>query len=294
MSLSTSLTRVLAAATATLGLLVSAPAQAACDRQFTPDELARFLSTADAAFADLDGDTFSAALVEARKAIPCLSAPLNSSVASAYHRAEAFQSFLDRDHAATVQHFRAMLDASPGYLLSEMIAPEAHPLRTDFEIAQGLPPDAERTLAAPTEGSLVIDGEPGNQAPTSLPFVFQHLDVEGKPTVSRFVEIGATLPEYGAVVESSRSTRRSGGGDSSARSRRLGPPLVAAAVVTGVASASLYGMSSARNQEFWNPQTSREELEGLRRQTNNLAYASLGTGVVAIGVGTAAVLTFVW
>lgn len=272
-------------------LLASRPAAAACDEPVSPARLAQLLSTADAAFADLDADTFTQALGQARAAVPCLSSPLSSGQVAAYHRAEAFQSFLDRDHASAVQHFRAMLVASPGYRLSELVAPDGHPLRVDFDIAQGLPAEPKRTLPAPVEGSLRVDGSDTLQAPVALPFVLQQVDAEGRVLGSALVEPGSTMLGYAAVEQDDARRARSGGG---ATRRRLGPPLVAAAVVTGATSAALYGMSAARAGEFWDPATPQDELSGLRSQTNTLAYASLGVGVVAIGAGTAAVLSFAW
>ncbi len=285
----------------TAGLAVAAglapvTARAACDAPVSPDELARVLSTADAAFTELDADSFTQALVQARRAVPCLSAPLTTSVASSFHRAEAFQAFLDRDHPRVVQQFRAMLLASPGYILSELVAPEGHPLRTDFEIAEGLPPSDMLALTPPTAGSMWIDGREGTDAPTSLPYVFQLTDEAGAVSLTRFAEVGSALPTYDAA-EPDRRGRKSGSATASAsndRRRRLGPPLVAAAVVSGVASASLYAMSAERNNQFWDPATANDDLARLRSQTNSLAYASLATGIVAVGTGTAAVITFAW
>lgn len=281
----------LLAAPALASPALASPNPAACPKPVEPGELARLLSTADAAFADLDADTFSDAVVQARAAIPCLSAALSAGQVAAYHRAEAYQAFLDRDHAAAVQHFRAMLAASPGYRLSELVAPEGHPLRVDFDIALGLPVEPTRTLPTPTMGLLRVDGRETDQAPTALPFVLQQVDAEGKVLASTLVEQGSTRLAYQAVPEDEdRKAGRASGGSR----RRLGAPLIAAALVAGGTSAGLYAMSNARAGEFWDPATPDEELEQLRKQTNAMATASLGVGVVAIGAGTAAVLSFAW
>ncbi|NOY26561.1 MAG: hypothetical protein GXP62_11865 [Oligoflexia bacterium] len=267
--------------------LSAAPAQAACDKPVSPGELARMLSTADAAFGNMDAVSFRSALSLVRSSIPCLSGPLAESQAAAYHRAEAYDAFLNRDHAAVVQQFRALLSASPGYRLSDQVAPDGHPLRTDFEIAQGLPTEPSRPLPPPVAGSLRVDGRASTQAPVALPFLVQQVDDEGNVLTSALVEQGSTLTPYPALQQPV-PTLRSGG------KRRVGVPLVAAALVAGVASAGLYGFSSARASDFWDPATPDDELQQLRRQTNATGYASLGAGIVAIGAGTAAVLTFVW
>lgn len=285
--------RTLACTLTAVGLLaLSSTADAACERQFSGNELARFLSTADVAFVDLDDQTFRQALVQARQSIPCLSEPLSTSQASAYHRAEAFQAFLDRDHTGAVQSFRAMLRASPGMLLSEDFAPQGHPLRIDFEIAEGLPSAATRAVPLPDGSVAYVDGMEATVAPDSLPFVLQIIDPDGALTVSTLVDTGASLPDTGVVIEESTGGRERAG--ASSQRSKLRAPLVATAVVAAVTSASLYGMSTSRQAEFWDPTTPDSELQSLRRQSNTMASVSLGAGIVAVGTGTAAVLSFTW
>lgn len=281
----------IAPALAALGLF-ALPAAAACPRELSPDELARMLSTADAAFADLDADVFGEALSSVRAGVPCVNKALTAGQVAAYHRAEAYQSFLDRDHAGAVQHFRAMLAAAPGYRLSEEIAPEGHPLRVDFEIAQGLPAEATRSLPAPTSGSLRVDGRLTDQAPRALPFVLQQVDDSGKVMLSTLVEAGSTLELYPAQ----ESPRRGKDPEKAGARRTITMPLVAATLVTGATAAALYGMSNAQVNEFWDPAppADPDELARLQRQANTTATLSLGLGLVAAGTGTAAVLSFAW
>lgn len=283
----------IAPALAVFGLaLLSVPAVAACPRELSPDELARLLSTADAAFADLDAEVFSVALASVRAGVPCVNKALTAGQVAAYHRAEAFRSFLDRDHAGAVQHFRAMLAAAPGYRLSEEIAPEGHPLRVDFEIAQGLPAESTRSLPAPTTGSLRVDGRLTDQAPRALPYLLQQVDDSGKVMVSTLVEAGSTMELYPA-----QEPARGGKDPREANARRtITMPLVAATLVTGATAAALYGMSNAHVNEFWDPATPADpdELARMQRQANTTATLSLGLGLVAAGTGTAAVLSFAW
>ena len=276
-----------------LALAVGAPARAACEAPIPTAELARLLSSADAAFADLDSDSFRASLSQVRQSMPCASEPLTVAQAAAWHRAEAFLAFLDRDHAGAVQHLRAMLAASPGYELSDDIAPEGHPLRTDFEIAQGLGPVERKALPAPAEGSLRVDGQATDSAPGNLPYLLQQLDATGAVRLTSVQEVGASLPAY-AQAPAVGAGRRSGPQVETDRRHRLGPPLVATALVAAAASASLYGMSNARVDAFWDPATADQDLDRLRGQANGMATASLCTAVVAVGAGTAAVLSFTW
>lgn len=271
------------------------PARAACSSPTTPDEVARHLSSADVAFAELDADAFTGALGQARSAIPCLDRPLTAGQAAAWHRAEAFQAFLERDHATVVQHFRAMLAASPGYRLSEDIAPEGHPLRIDFEIAQGLPAEPTRELPAPREGVLRVDGRLSTQAPRTLPYLLQQVDEQGRVLVSATVASGSTMDVYPAKEGTARAPGKESGGKK-AGIRGISVPLVAAAVVSGGTSAALYGLSQAKVEQFWDPATPVEAdgLARLQRQANTSASLSLGLGLVAAGTGTAAVLSFVW
>lgn len=275
-----------------VGLLLASPAaRAACDQPAVAGDLARLLTTADLAFADLDADAFRAALAEVRRGIPCLGERLPAGEAASYHRAEAFQAFLDRDHALAVQHFQAMLGASPGIQLPEDYAPEGHPLRTDFEIAEGLPAVATRALAWPEGARVYVDGREAREAPTTLPFVLQVVQEDGAVGLSTLVEVGAALPL--AVAPATTSSRAEPASASRDR-RKLGPPLVATAAVAAAASASLYGMSVAREDAFWDPATPDADLDELRRQANTMASVSLGAGIVAVGATTAAVITFAW
>lgn len=273
-------------------LLAARSAQAACPAPVAAADLARQLSSADAAFADLDDAGFRGAVAGARQGLPCVGEPLSAGQVAAWHRAEALLAFLDRDHAATVQHFQAMLGASPGWQLSEELAPDGHPLRTDFDIALGLGPPPRAALAPPSDGSLRVDGVAASTAPQGLPYVLQHLDATGAVRLTQAVEVGATPPDYGAVAsaEGSRPTRPA----PDRRKARLGPPLVATAVVAGAASAGLYGLSAARVGEFWDPATADGELDRLRGEANGMATASLCAAIVAVGAGTAAVVTFAW
>jgi len=278
---------IVSLAVASAAAMSPAAAQASCVEPVSPGEFARALSTADAAFGDLDEDAFREALGQARAAIPCLSGPLAESQVAAYHRAEAYDAFLRRDHAAAVQQFRALLASSPAFQLSELVAPEGHPLRTDFEIAQGLPAEPGRPLPPPVVGSLRVDGRAADQGPLALPFLLQNVDDSGAVLTSSLVEQGSTLLPYDA--QHSRQGRTTSGSH-----RRLTVPLVAAAVVAGATSIGLYGMSNSTASDFWDPATADDDLQRLQQQSNTTATVSVGAGLVAIGAGTAAVLTWVW
>ncbi|MCB9777090.1 MAG: hypothetical protein H6742_00835 [Alphaproteobacteria bacterium] len=271
-----------------VGLALSGTARAACEQPVSAGQVAQELSVADAAFADLDEQTFRQSVAHVRAMLPCLSEPLNSSQAGSYHKIEAFSAFLDRDHAAAVQSFRSMLAASPGFKLSDLIAPDGHPLRTDFEIAQGLPPVPGRPLPAPVEGRVQIDGRTTDEAPTTLPFVLQRVGDDGAVYSTDLVEVGASLPAWESVPE-----RPGRSPDGSVRRKATGP-LAATAVVAGVTSAALYGVSHAKSRAFWDPATADADLEGLRKQTNGAAYGAVGAGIVAVGAGAAALVTFTW
>lgn len=258
------------------------PAAAACARPSHAGDVARAASTGEAAFENMDRDAFQQARAQAEEAIPCLADLVDTAQASAIYRLEALASFLDRDHAKAVGYLRALLAASPGYDLSPDLAPEGHPLRIDFEVAQGTLPAPTKRLDPPRRGAIQVDGLASDQVPTDRPYLFQYADESGKVRVSAMVQPGQEPPSY--------PVRRSGFGVS----LRLDVPLALTAGAAGIASGIAYAVASRQEHRFWDPATDPAELASLRQHANTLGYTSAGLGAVAVGSGIAAVVIGSW
>ena len=71
-------------------------------------------------------------------------------------------------------------------------------------------------------------------------------------------------------------------------------PLISVAGVSAIVSGVSYGLASSKAQKFWDRSTPDSKLSGLRDQTNTWAWVSVGTGAVAVGAGTAAIISGTW
>jgi hypothetical protein len=271
--------RLMGVLTLTLAF-VAGPAQAACPTQVSPDDLARQLTEADVAFLDLDEEGFEQARTAAAWGVPCLSGALGSGQAAGFHRVEALGSFLARDHAGTVRSFRSVIASSPGYILSDELAPAGHPLRVLFVVAEGLEATVGPTLATPKKGEIWIDGERALAQPAGRPFIFQHLGLEGQIYSSALVQPGGSMPVYAAMREKTRSG--------------VNMPLAITAGVSALASGGLYWLAGSQADKYWDPTTPDGELDALRGQANALGWASVGVGTIAVSAGAGAFLFGSW
>jgi len=257
-------------------------ARAECPAPVTASELAQLVSLGDAAFADMDADTFSELRMKVIQGIPCLSDELNQTQVAALHRMQALAAFLDRDPAASVGYFRSLLAVAPGYELPEALAPEGHPLRLYFEVAAGTFSPPTVPIEAPRSGAVFVDGKVATQAPIDRPYLFQYSDEAGKVTTSALVRPGLDPPTYPAHSPRDR------------KEARVNLPLATTAGLAALASGGLYLAASHSESTFWDPATSDADLEALRKRTNTMGWLSAGVGVVAVGTGAAAFLVTSW
>jgi len=263
-------------------LATGGAARAECPAPVSASELSQLVSLGDAAFADMDDVGFNELRMKVVQAVPCLSESLNSSQSAALYRMRALAAFLDKDPAASVAYFRALLAVAPGYELRETLAPDGHPLRLYFEVAAGTFSPPGTSLDEPRVGVLYVDGKAGVVAPVDRPYLFQYADAAGKISTTALITPGLAPPTYPALVE----RERSGGG--------INVPLAATAAVAALASGGFYLAASHNASTFWDPATADADLDALRSRTNTLGWLSAGAGVVAVGTGAAAVWVGTW
>jgi hypothetical protein len=146
---------------------------------------------------------------------------LKVSTALAWLRAEALTAFLDREPARAVAALRSLVEISPGYVLSDELAPPGHPLRTYYDIAVGSPRVPGRALARPRSGWIEIDGAAQEQAPVDRPYLFQRMDRAGKVVQSQLVAAGQSPDAYDAVDARARAEARAPGSRAQQREVRL-------------------------------------------------------------------------
>ena len=168
------------AARALLVLIVHrAPtAAAACPAPAASLETAR--AAAEEAYEGMDAGAFAAARDVAREALGCQDARVAPPLAAVYHRLEALDAYLSRDHDRARAAFRAALSADPETALPLSLAPEANPLRALFDEARALsdspgpaaalPEGRERASpASQAEGAGAPLGRPRPQPPHLAP-----------------------------------------------------------------------------------------------------------------------------
>ena len=262
----------------------ASPALADCPEPVPVRELSQTVSLGDAAYTAMDEEAFNAAQADAARMLPCLGEEMTSANAASYHRLQALGAFLERDHAGTVASFRAVLGAAPGYVLPEDLAPPNHPMRVDFEVAQGAVSAPLQPLPRPRTGWVKVDGRSDAEAPVDRPWVFQHLDDDGQVVNTALVPPGGAVPEYASR----------GRVASAAAGPRLSVPLAVTAGVATVASGALFLAARGSEATFWDPTTPNADLDGLRTRTNTLGWLSAGVGVVAVGAGAGAVISGTW
>ena len=263
-------------------LTYAGSAHAECIEPVPANVISQLVTTGTTAFLEMEEDQFRTSLDQATRLIPCLNEGLSGGQAANYHKLDAFGRFLDRDHWGTVASFKAVLMSAPGYELSPSVAPDSHPLRIYFGVAEGLPTSNGSLLPRPKAGWIHIDGAPAAAAPVDRPYVFQLFDDDGALVQSEVVFAGQMpdkFPNKGTV-----SDRKFG----------ISLPLAATSIVLGGASFGAHLLAQNTAKRFWDPETPKDSLISLQRQTNGLSGAALGLGIASAGTASMAVVVGSW
>lgn len=264
-----------------LALVAGTALAAPCPETTSARALVREVSAGDAAFAELDDEGFNAALARSLEMVPCLSDPVTPGQAALFHKLHALGAFVERDDAGAVSHFRSVVASAPGYKLPESLAPEGHPLRTHFAVAEGSTPVPEPLLPVPRDGVVHIDGRRSTTAPLDRPFLYQRLDGAGQVVESALLRSHQQVPEYVSVGRTGKDGARRG----------VTVPLAATSGIAAVASGVLFLSARGSAAAFWDPTTPTGDLDTLRSRTNTLGWLSAGAGVVAVGTGAGAFIS---
>ena len=178
---------------------------------------------------------------------------------------------------------RSVIAAAPGYQLSADLAPDGHPLRLYFSIAEGAQPVPAEPLPPQREGWLAIDGATSSGWPVDRPYLVQSFERGGDVASSALRAVGEP-PVPGASADGSGTSPKI------RTARTLSLISGGAAVVAG----GLYLGARSSSNQFWDPSTPSTELDALRNRTDALGWASAGVGFVAVGTGGAALLVGTW
>ncbi len=259
-----------------LALLIASPAQAwgSCEEPSQRADVALGVEQATQAFRQLDREGFAAYRDRLIAVLPCLAEPLQPGDAASIHGLMALSAFLDKDDGGSVASLHAAVRSDPTFDLPAELFPDGHPLRLHLQVARSLQPGALRPLPQPAQGELSVDGVFATHAPGDRPSVLQWT-VELTPRDTLYLVAGEPMPPWGPVPRGDQ--RRPWG-------------LVTAAGVGVAAAGGLYALAGSSHTRFLDPATPYEELAGLQLRANALSVASVGTGLLTIGLGTAAVI----
>jgi len=275
-----------------LCMVSTASAKSACPELVSTAALSRYISEADMAFSTMDEQAFRTARWSAQRAVPCLGEPIQAGQAAAYYRMEALGNFVEQQHAQTVGFFKSMLKVAPHYLLPEAMAPDGHPLRVNFEVAQGTVPVEGKPVSRAGDGVIRVDGRVATEFPQDRPYLFQHVSDAGIVLTSTVVGIGVEPPRYGTMrgfQNANAGTRQE-----AVRVKRepkpisFNVPLAAVAGGATVLSGITYALAVSSETKFWDPTTPKKELPQLKKNTNTMVWISGGAGAVAVGTGVSA------
>ena len=266
-----------------------------CPQLVSTAALSRYISEADMAFSTMDEQAFRTARWSAQRAVPCLGEPIQAGQAAAYYRMEALGNFVDQQHAQTVAFFRSMLKVAPHYMLPEAMAPEGHPLRVNFEVAQGSITAQGKPVSRPGDGVIRVDGRVAIEFPQDRPYLFQHVSDAGRVLTSTVVGIGVEPPRYGTMrgYQNANSGALRGDRQSTQVKRERKPievnvPLAAVAGGTALISAITYTLAVSSETKFWDPTTPKKDLAQLKKKTNTMVWVSGGAATLAVGAGASA------
>ena len=262
-------------------LVTAAWAQEMCDSSMSADDVYSLLKQSEAAFQKMDTKEFANKRNEALESLPCVRDRLTASHIAQLHRIEVLYAFTQRDMAAVGGHVRAAAKANPDIPVVQGLVQSGHPLDvlSSFAVQEVSAPPL--SIPRPILGAVWIDGKEVLFAPPDLPYVFQLVKPNGEVSQTVFVDLGDPLPMY--------STWKG-----EAFIFQLEPRLTMAA--TGFAAAALGTATWAyfQEQKFWNPATSDDQLETLKKRTNQLTIGSLVLGTTSAGLLITAGITGSW
>jgi len=259
-------------------------AQAECPA--SPEALQEHLDAAVRGYVDLDLTAFGAARDRSREALTCVSAPLDPSLAGAYHRMEGLNGLVSQDDRRTLDSFRASVAVDPVWEMSDDVAPPGHPLRVAYEAARLAAPSDRVAVSVPRCASVYVDGVQTTARPDDRPSVLQVVaEEDGAVVWSRYLTPPSEPPTWTSVadikaLDCDEPVARDDAADWGGRGLLIGSG-VSAVVATSLATGALLSRARYNDHEF----TDAASGEALREQANNRFYGAQAVGALAVGLG---------
>lgn len=278
---------------AVLLLGVGAP-RAALAEEACAATSAQLQDDADQAWSDygsLDEDGFRAATDQMRAHMACLVEPITRDLAASVHRLVGLRAATDDQKDLAALAFAAARSIEPRWRFPESLFPKGHPLRALYE---AFPLDLATWAAlGPSSAVVRLDGRTADSRPTAWPTIVQVFSADGAVLSSAYLwpedpMIPLPPPVAGlpplTQLEPPRAPDRSG-------PRWV---LLGVAAASAGASAILYASADATADDLRDRGVSPAHSETMRARANGLVLGSAGAGVVAVGVGTVALLQVRW
>ena len=258
----------------------SAQSASSCAEPTTLAQLEDATERGQAAFADLDLDGLNAASAEAEAVLPCLSEPIDTDAAAAYHRLMGMNAFASGERERVSYEFYAARKLVPGYQVPEEVAPEGHPMVTAYNEAFLVDTGSLEQPVPPLGGRVTVGGVPGGSRGVNEPVIVQVFEVDGTISETRYLAPGEAMPFWGPPPLDT--------------SRELRAPLLASTVAMGIVTGGLFATNATTYRRFnstgENALTTESELQTFRRITNVTLFAGIATGALTVGLGTFTIL----
>jgi hypothetical protein len=247
-----------------------------CAEASTTVQLAATLDAAEAAWIGADEARFLLTMEEAVLQLPCVTDPVEPSLAARYHRDLGLWLFASQQPELAQAAFAAARRVSPDQGLPLDMAPEGHPVRTIFVASS---PDTDLQPAPrPVGGQVLFDGSPGDR-PTQVNAIFQ-LEVDGSASLTQYLQPDSELPAYELWVPPPKR-------------RPKGWHYAVGAGALAVASGSmLLGARSSQASFREDPPGTQEELDALYGRNRALSTGSAILAGTAGALGVVAVFTW--
>jgi hypothetical protein len=271
---------------------------AECAELSTLEQFREAVAAGEAAFVALDRDGLESSHELAKSSLMCIGVQQTAESAASFHRLTAMVDFVGGQSEIARAEFHRARILQPGYRLPPRIAPEGHPLAVLYE--DSMRTFAQETLEAgipPVDGFLIVDGVRGGARSLQGDVIVQVYDMTGTLVETAWIEAGAVMPLWGPALSETLANEIRG-------------PLAVSSGVSLLASGVLYAIARSRRADFdsdewlleqsslWyvdNPNEAfpaEQVLRDLSLQIDGLSYGSIGTGVLAVGLGVG--LSMVW
>lgn len=296
-----------------LGLGLGGIAEAACPTPVSPTALNDTMKKAEAAYADLDVDSFEGAMATGREQLPCLDGRLPTAISAYVHRMEGLRRYTNREPDLAREAWATARELEPLYSFPTSLIPAKHVIRDAYTAASPLPGVAT-PVPAPPAGSMLFDGTPGTARPPGRATIFQVLAADGKAVSSAYLFTADATPAHATPAATTVATKgataplpvatnakpaeaepakvRPAKGERSL----VRPVLLSTAAAAAVAGGSFYALSFVPRRQFdeGNPSDTLEDLERYQSQARNRTFAAAGFGTVAAGLVVGGVLVGSW